>query len=70
MNSQRPIKWAQCHFTEQEWQLVVETWQSLVEEEKLVFGHKPPVRSNMERVIQELKKDSDFKKNFKSGFPA
>ena len=51
MNSQRPIKWAACHFTEEEWHLVQATWQRLVEEEKLVFGHKPPVRSNMERVI-------------------
>ena len=71
MNSQRPIKWAACHFTEEEWHLVQATWQRLVEEEKLVFGHKPPVRGNMERLVEELKKsDQDFRKNHRTGFPA
>ena len=71
MNSQRPIKWAHCHFSEEEWKMVLATWQRLVEEEKLVFGHKPPIKSNMERLIFELKNsDSEFKKKFGTGFPA
>ena len=43
MNSQRQIKWASCHFSDEEWKTIKATWERLVEEEKLVFGQKPPV---------------------------
>ena len=71
MDGQRPIKWAQCNFNEEEWEFVQQTWQRLVDEEKIVFGHKPPVRANMDRLLEELKKtDVEFKRKYRTGFPA
>ena len=71
MSNQRPIKWANCHITPDEWNVVLATWLTLVDESKIVFGQRPPVKTNMERLIDALKSsDQDFRKNFKTGFPA
>ena len=44
--------------------VVKDVWRQLVEEEKLVFGKRPPSKSNMDRLIKELKRvDDGFKLN-------
>ena len=59
-----PQKWQQTGFNKDEMDLIKNVWRQLVEEEKLVFGKRPPAKSNMDRLIKELKRvDNGFKLN-------
>ena len=59
-----PKKWQQEPFTKEEMDVVKDVWRQLVEDQKLVFGKRPPSKSNMDRLVKELKRvDEDFKIN-------
>ena len=62
-----PKKWQQVPFTKDEMDVIKDVWRQLTEEEKLVFGRRPPSKVNMDRLIKELKRvDDDFKDNLSS----
>ena len=59
---QNLLGWINMAFTDEENELICGTWHRLVDEEKVVFGHRPPVARNMKRLLKELRKvDANFK---------
>ena len=70
-NKQRPPKWSAKKFDEDERDLIRATWRKLVDGEHLDFGEGTTAKRRMDRLVDELKRDSpEFKKDHRTGMPS
>ena len=55
-------------FSQEEWQAVVATWAQLADENKVVFGKKPPISKNVSVLLKTLcKNDQNFSGHLSQG---